>query len=788
MLDQDKSKEQLLAELEDARRRIRGLTASEIACRQAEEPLSQMAEFVLHNPAPVLRVAPDGRILRINPAAEKILGPGMAGTSAYGFLPALEKARPELMRPGAPLRMEVELDGGWFSFAAVQSNYDDSIFIFGNDITERQKSKEQFSLFFNMSLDMMCIADINTSTFTLVNPAFARALGYSEKELLGMPFLNFVHPDDLQPTLEVIGEKLRRGEEVIGFENRYRRADGSYVWLSWVSHPLPDKGLTFAVARDETERRQAFDELARTRDQLNTIFDNVPAAIWFKDDRNNILRANKTAAKLTGMDPAEIEGRPTQEVNTPEASKYYADDMEVLTSGRPKLGILEGITSRDGQLRWVSTDKLPVTDQDGKVTGVLVFATDITERKLAEEAFRESEARYRRLHESIRDAVARVDMDGVIVEHNKSFQEMLGYSEEEIPRLTYMDLTPPKWREAEARIVRDQVLVRGYSEVYEKEYRRRDGTVFPVELRTYLLRDPQGEPAGMWAIIRDISERKRLLEGMIQTEKMLGVGGLAAGMAHEINNPLGGIISGVQSALRRLEAGRDSNLQAAAQAGVDLEKLQDYLEQRNILTMMQGIRDAAVRAAHIVASMLEFSRKDTPTHILSDMAGLLKRSVELCSTDYDLKKNFDFRHILITTDYAPDLPMVPCSPNQMEQVFMNILRNAAQAMSGRKDTEPAPAITLRARVEEDSIRIDIEDNGPGMDDATRKRIFEPFFTTKPPGIGTGLGLSVSYYIVTNNHSGSITAEPIPGRGTRFVIRLPLNPPPASEAALAARPA
>ncbi len=138
-----------------------------------------------------------------------------------------------------------------------------------------------------------------------------------------------------------------------------------------------------------------------------------------------------------------------------------------------------------------------------------------------EKALRESEAKYRRLFESMMDAFARIDMNGRLVEFNRPYQDMLGYPEEELLRLTYRDLTPPKWHAFEADIVEKQVLGRGHSEVYEKEYRKKDGTVFPVELRTFLLRDEAGNPTGMWSIARDISDRKRVEEALITSEVFL---------------------------------------------------------------------------------------------------------------------------------------------------------------------------------------------------------------------------------------------------------------------------
>jgi signal transduction histidine kinase len=155
------------------------------------------------------------------------------------------------------------------------------------------------------------------------------------------------------------------------------------------------------------------------------------------------------------------------------------------------------------------------------------------------------------------------------------------------------------------------------------------------------------------------------------------------------------------------------------------------------------------------------------------MHALMDKTVELAANDYDLKKKYDFRHIELVRDYAPDLPGIHCTPTEIEQVLLNLLKNSAQAMAGRpKDSTEPPRITLRTRLQHDKVCIQVLDNGPGMDEETRKRVFEPFFTTKSVGEGTGLGLSVSYFIITTNHGGSFTVDSEPGKGACFTILLP----------------
>ena len=162
-----------------------------------------------------------------------------------------------------------------------------------------------------------------------------------------------------------------------------------------------------------------------------------------------------------------------------------------------------------GGWRWIEGRAVLVEVQDGKPVGWVFTNRDITRHKQAQEGLQRSEQKFRRLYDSMMDAFVVVDMAGQIQEFNSMYQALLGYSEAELRQMTYVDLTPERWHASEAGIIQNQVLRTGFSEVYEKEYRKKDGTVFPVELRTYLMRDESGQPTGMWAIVRDISERKK---------------------------------------------------------------------------------------------------------------------------------------------------------------------------------------------------------------------------------------------------------------------------------------
>jgi signal transduction histidine kinase len=251
-------------------------------------------------------------------------------------------------------------------------------------------------------------------------------------------------------------------------------------------------------------------------------------------------------------------------------------------------------------------------------------------------------------------------------------------------------------------------------------------------------------------------------------------------MAHEINNPLGVILQGIQNTLRRLSPDLPKNQEIAAALGIRLDIIWTYLEQRNILEYLHKMEEAGERAAQIVAHMLNFSRPSQASMVLIDLHQLLDQSIKLASSDFDLKKKYDFRHITIIRTYEAALPQVPCLPSEIQQVLLNLLRNAAQALAEPRENHDPPTIRITTCQDHDYARIDIADNGPGMNGEVQKRMFEPFYTTKEVGIGTGLGLSVSYFIIVTHHHGKIFAESAPGKGATFTIMLPFSKMPESK--------
>ncbi|MEA1968800.1 MAG: cache domain-containing protein [Thermodesulfobacteriota bacterium] len=395
---------------------------------------------------------------------------------------------------------------------------------------------------------------------------------------------------------------------------------------------------------------------------------------------------------------------------------------------------------------------------------------EVAERKEAEKELLHLQNYLSNIVNSMPSVLVGVDSGGCVTQWNLEAEKVTGLAAVNALGRAIPDVLPqfPKAMEEVSLAVRER-NVRKDARVatpMHGEIRFLDMTVYPL-----ITNGVNG------AVIRidDVTERVRIEEMVIQSEKMLSVGGLAAGMAHEINNPLAGILQNIQVVKNRIFGDLLKNREAAEACGTTMESVAAYMEKRGLLKMIEAIMESGIRAAKIVENMLSFSRKNGSIYLLYDLGELLDKTIELAQTDYDLKKKYDFRKIKIIREYDTSVSRVPCDSSKIQQVFLNILKNGAQAMAqvtGEEGEEPR--FILRLLNDDGMARIEIEDNGPGMDEAVRNRIFEPFFTTKDVGLGTGLGLSVSYFIVTEDHGGTMVVESRPGSGAKFTILLPLE--------------
>lgn len=305
-----------------------------------------------------------------------------------------------------------------------------------------------------------------------------------------------------------------------------------------------------------------------------------------------------------------------------------------------------------------------------------------------------------------------------------------------------------------------------HSQQYDSEKKR----YFEITIYPLISSSQQG------AVIRidDVTLKVTIENLMIQNEKMYSLGEVAAGIAHEINNPLSVILQNVQNIVRRTDSTFINNQTRAAQLVINLEQVEQYLVASEIPQMLSSIREAGERSANIVRNMLEFSHNSQRITSLVDIKHLIEQTIILNHSNNSLlnvKTGLDVP-IIISTEYSEPLPPIKASAPELQQVLLNLLRNAIQALA--KSNTINPSIIIKAYTDQTNLVIEIQDNGPGMSDSVREHVFEPFFTTKEVGSGTGLGLSVSYFIITERHQGSIDVHSAPDKGSNFIIKLPLT--------------
>jgi len=394
----------------------------------------------------------------------------------------------------------------------------------------------------------------------------------------------------------------------------------------------------------------------------------------------------------------------------------------------------------------------------------------------AQKKLKQSETKYRDLFESSMDAILLLDPDKGYLDCNKAALSLFGVeSKAHLLTLTPEDLSPryqPDGMLSSQKVGRKiaKAMETG-SNLFEWTHQRINGEKFYASVLVTFV-TIEGRPI-LQGTIRDITDFKQSQEVMVQSEKMMSVGGLAAGMAHEINNPLGIILQTVQNVSRRLGTDLAKNKTTASKIGLDLDLLQEYMRSRTIDTYLVTIREAGERAAKIVRSMLDFSRKSESRKAMHSINTILDGVIDMASNDYDLKKKYDFKSVDVRCDYGK-IPKIMCTETEIAQVFLNLIKNAAQAMATGGYNGARPCITLKTRKRGDKVMVYIQDNGQGMDGDSLKRIFEPFFTSKAPGEGTGLGLSVSYFIITAHHGGNIDVSSQRGQGTCFTVELPMD--------------
>ncbi|WP_054695692.1 PAS domain S-box protein [Desulfosarcina cetonica] len=596
--------------------------------------------------------------------------------------------------------------------------------------------------------------------------------GYAPNAFPGVygEILKRIHKDDVEHVKSVNDRYLAGELDSFEVAFRFLRQDGSYMWIQAKGKIVAwdDEGNAarfIGTNADITARKQAEENLRKHERLLTNILESMSEGVFVLDSDFKVTIYNRGMEVITNVPRASVIGKRPWEAFPHIRNLPVEENIRNVMKGEVAAAVKT--THPHNPNVWSRDSVSSIKDADGRVVGVVGVLTDITRQKQAEEELRQLRNYLSNIIDSMPSILVAVDRDGKVTQWNRQTEKTTGLSFEKarsqplarvFPRLSgEMDRIGVSIRERRV-ISSPKVTCK-----LDNEIRYEDITIFPL-----VANGVDG------AVIRldDVTQQVRLEEMMVQSEKMLSVGGLAAGMAHEINNPLAGILQSVSVLENRLLGDLPANHKAAEAVGTTLKALHHYLVMRHLPAMIENIRESGNRAAAIVRNMLSFARKSDRVVSDQDLGVLLDQTIDLLHTDYNMKNHYDFKHIQIVREYDPAAPKVPCEASKLQQVFMNILKNGAQAMAGVADAAFLPTFVLRVQDDGAWLRVEIADNGPGMDEKTRRRVFEPFFTTKPVGQGTGLGLSVSYFIVTDDHGGEMSVHGAVGSGTCFVIRLP----------------
>ncbi len=708
------------------------------------------------------------------------------------------------------------------------------------EITERKQAEQALAqerdllhaLMDNIS-DYIYFKDTD-GCFVRVNKAHAQALGLSHpREAVGRTDFDFFPLEDAKNYLRDECLVLVAGQPLVGWVEKVRRADGSMGWFSSTKVPIRDgqgriTGLV-GVSRDITERKRAEEALQESEERFRSFAASAQDAIVLLDSAGAISYWNDAAGRIFGYSSQEILGKKADEILVPEIHReafrqgflHFRPNGETPGAGNR----LELIALRkDG--REFPVEVSVSAFQLRKKQAILGNLRDISERKQSEaallryaqdleasqaaqhrhaeqlarsveelaherEALRQSEERYRELIENASDIVYTTDLDGHMTSLNRVGRQLLGYSLEQMAKLDIWELVENKhWEQVKSG---RQRLLAGEADIHmEVEVKAQDGRRLMLDVKPRLVVE-NGMPVGVQGIGRDITGRDVAEMELRHAQKLESVGRLASGIAHEINTPIQFVgdntrflqdsFDGLRTLLGKYQELRDAAASDAALAEM-LASVHQVEEQTDCAYLLEEIPsalsqtlDGVTRVATIVRAMKEFAHPESKEMAAADINKALQSTLTVARNE--LKYVAD-----VELDLG-EIPPVVCNVGDLNQVFLNLLVNAAHAIADVvKGTDEKGKICVRTVPEGDTVVISISDTGSGIPEAIRTKIFDPFFTTKEVGRGTGQGLAIARSVVVERHRGTLTFESEVGKGTTFHIRLPIQPPETSKEARA----
>jgi PAS domain S-box-containing protein len=612
-----------------------------------------------------------------------------------------------------------------------------------------KQSEQEFHRVFEDGPLGMAMTSPKDGRFLKANAVFCQMLGYTEAELKRLTFLDVTHPDHRKADLEAV-QKLWAGQiPHVKTEKRYLRKNGETLWgaltVSLIFNAAGKPIYALAMIEDIAERKQAEAALRESEERFRALVETAPEAIFIQI-QGHFAYANAAGLRLFGAaSPEALLGQPVIERFDPHFRAVIRDRIRLLTEEHQQVPEMEETFLKlDGSAVPVLVSAVPFAYQNEH--GALVFARDITERKLAEEQLRKLATAVAQSPVSI----VITNATGAIEYVNPKFTQVTGYALGEVlgknPRIL-------KSGETSAEEYRQmwETITAGKEWRGEFHNKRKDGTLYWEMASISPLRNPAGEITHFISVKEDTTERKQLESKFLRAQRLEGIGSLASGIAHDLNNILAPIA--MCASLLRVETGKAERRHLLATIEVSSERAVGVVRQLLSVGHQQEGKKAVLQPKHMILEMAQMVRETFP------------RSIQVC------------------TDCPADLWPVKSNATQIHQVLLNLCVNARDAMpTGGRLTLRAENVVVDehyASMHTEAsagpyVRIQVADTGTGISEAVRERIYDPFFTTKGPEIGTGLGLTTVLGIV-KNHQGFMTFTSEPGKGTVFEVSLPAVP-------------